>query len=342
MTSRVARDAQEYQRRFALATDALDRPMTVAAMSRMPTATEEYQTHGSTILAGRERLRSARRVGLLATSMNPLTQAHMALADAACVAARLDALAWVAAQQSVDKERVSRASLPDRLLAAWVFAHSSGDGLLLVNGGLYVEQARMARALLAPEIEISLIVGFDKVPQIFDPRYYVDRDAALYALFKEAEMVVAPRAGASEADLAALLSRPENRPFAPRVRFCPLPEEYTTDSSSDARTLAAGGRESRALREVASPEGLALTLASEPYMPERGATDNDPGDSYTVRQAYLAACENALPVQAGALPRVGEMVDWSGEDSPRGAALRQWLRSSPRTLAGLDSALSAR
>ncbi len=311
-------------------------------MSRIPTATEEYQTHGATILAGRERLRSARRIGLLATSMNPLTQAHMALADAACAVARLDALAWVAAQQSVDKERVTRASLPDRLLAAWVFAHSSGDGLLLVNGGLYVEQARMARALLAPDVEISLIVGFDKVPQIFDPRYYRDRDAALSALFAEAELIVAPRAGASEDDLAALLSRPENRSFASRVRFCPLPEEYTTDSSSDARTLAVGGRESHALREVASPEGLALALASGPYMPERAVTDNDAVDTYSVRQAYLAACENASPAQAGALPRVREIVAWSGKSDPRGAALRQWLRTSPRTLVGLDDALSAR
>jgi hypothetical protein len=214
--------------------------------------------------------------------------------------------------------------------------------LLLVNGGLYVEQARMARALLAPDVEISLIVGFDKVPQIFDPRYYVDRDAALRALFKEAALIVAPRGRASEADLAALLARPENRLFAPYVRFCPLPEAYTTDSSSAARTLAASGLDSPPLRKAVSPEGLALALASGPYMPERTVTEYDPGDTYAMRQAYLTACESAPSAQAGSLPRVSEIVAWSAEASSRGAALRRWLRKSPRALMGLDEALLAR
>lgn len=340
MASRVARDAQEYQRRYLLAADALDHPMMVAAMARLPAATREYQELGATILAGHERLRSARRVGLLASSMNPLTRAHLALADAACTVARLDALAFVATPHSVDKERVERASLPDRLLAAWVYARTTGDGLLLVKGGLYAEQARMARKLLAPDAEISLIVGFDKVPQIFDARYYVDRDTALRGLFSEAELIVAPRGAASEVDLAALLARPENRPFASRVRFCPLAEAFTSDSSSDARELAANGLDSLPLRDVSAPEGLALALASGPYMPERAASEYVPGDAYSARQVYLTACEDATPEQASALPRVSEFLVRSAEVSSRGMALRRWLRTSPRSLAALLDALS--
>ena len=54
--------------------------------------------------------------------------------------------------------------------------------------------------------------------QIFDPRYYDDREAALRRLFGQAAFLVAPRDEHSAADLAALLGRPQNAPYAGRVR----------------------------------------------------------------------------------------------------------------------------
>src|SRR5690348_3214322 len=171
-------------------------------------------------LAGGRRLRAAMRVGVFAGSFNPLTRAHVALANAARRAAGLDALLWACAAASVDKERVERAALVDRLAQMCAFvAGRRREALALLNRGLYVDEARTLRALLAPSAELTLIVGYDKIVQIFDPKYYADRDTALRALFSLAHLLVAPREGEGASALAALLAQRENRPFARHVRY---------------------------------------------------------------------------------------------------------------------------
>jgi hypothetical protein len=83
-----------YEQRFQSASAALDSVAQVVAVARL--IAHAWESDVGLAVVGGERLRAARRVGLLATSMNPLTRAHVALADAARVAARLDALCWVA------------------------------------------------------------------------------------------------------------------------------------------------------------------------------------------------------------------------------------------------------
>ncbi|HEU5347753.1 MAG TPA: hypothetical protein VFU63_03985, partial [Ktedonobacterales bacterium] len=162
-------------------------------------------------LAGERRLRHAARVGLFAGSFNPLTRAHVVLVNAALRSAGLDTVIWVCAAASVDKERVERASLVDRLaqMRAFIMGRRH-DTLVLLNRGLYVDEAYMIRGLLPPSAELLIIVGFDKIMQIFDPRYYDDRDAALRELFSLAHLLVAPRGDYGADALAALLARPEN------------------------------------------------------------------------------------------------------------------------------------
>ena len=59
----------------------------------------------------------------------------------------------------------------------------SNVGVVLCNRGLYVEQAEALRQrILAPGQELVFVVGFDKIQQIVDPRYYADRDASLNRL----------------------------------------------------------------------------------------------------------------------------------------------------------------
>lgn len=338
----VSGDAAEYQRRARAASVALNSAEQAVAMAQLVAQAQGEEGAGGSAIAGGERLRSAKRVGLLASSMNPLTRAHVALADSARQHGRLDALAWVATAVTVDKEQVERASLADRLLQTRSLAVATGDGLLLLKGGLYVEQARAAHALLGPDAEVALIVGFDKVAQIFDPRYYADRDAALRELFSEAELIAAPRADGDEADLRALLGRPENRTFATRVRFCPLPSRYLNDSSSQARALAAAGRFGEPLHALLAPEGLALAEVACPYAPARPASANDLGDSYAARQTLLAALGGLPPAALAGMPPLGDLVAWCAEASARGVALRAWARAGGRrTLEGLRAALAA-
>src|SRR5579884_632523 len=59
---------------------------------------------------------TTRRLALLPGSFNPLTDAHVALADLALESGRVDAVAYLLASRTIDKERVEGAALFDRLI----------------------------------------------------------------------------------------------------------------------------------------------------------------------------------------------------------------------------------
>ncbi|HEU4782917.1 MAG TPA: hypothetical protein VFS83_06230 [Ktedonobacterales bacterium] len=280
-------------------------------------------------LAGGRRLHAAMRVGVFAGSFNPLTQAHVALANAARRAAGLDALIWACAAASVDKEQVERAALVDRLAQMRAFvAGRRRDALALLNRGLYVDEARTIRALLAPSAELTLIVGYDKIVQIFDPKYYADRDAALRALFSLARLLVAPREGEGAEALAALLAQPENRPFAKHVRYLGVPAGYAHDSSTEARALAAETRPNiAALSRLVPPAGLALALYTGAYRHTASADD----DLYTVRARWLATLATLPPTTGRHLPPLSTLVGQTLAADDRGSHLRAWL-AGPHTV----------
>lgn len=212
-----------------------------------------------------ERARGARRLAVLAGSFNPLTIAHVALADVA-ERAELGPVAFALSTRTVDKEHLVGALLEDRLLVLELHAEPRPARLVaLVNRGLYVEQAALVRAAL-PRLEaLTFVVGFDKIVQIFDPRYYADRDAALERLFGLAGFAVAPRAGAGRPELGALLGRPENRRFADRVR--PL-EVAPVLAEIAASTLRGALAEGRAIPGGLAPESVAFVEATGCYRPD--------------------------------------------------------------------------
>ena len=178
-------------------------------------------------------------VALLPGSFNPPTVAHLALAEAG-LAQGADAVLFSLATRTVDKEVVTGAALEDRLLLLELLAARDPRlGVLLANRGLYVDQAAAVRAAFPTLGEVVFLVGHDKLVQIFDPRYYDDRDAALERLFELARFLVAPRADAGPEELDALLARPENRRFAPAVRSLDLPPALRDVASSAVRAEAA-------------------------------------------------------------------------------------------------------
>lgn len=229
------------------------------------------------------------RIVAFSGSFNPLTLAHIGLVDSA-LAKGFDTVVWMLPAASVDKERVTRAALADRIVQMRAYALSTErphrQALALVNRGLYVEQARLLRQRFL-EAEIALLVGFDKVEQIFDVRYYQDRDAALGELFRSARLLVAPRAGAGEAELTALLRSPENARFAERVELLPVSPALADDSSTEARAIAASG-DMIALRSLVPPEAVALAETGA-YEPTVGTESTD--DRYGRRLAWLRQLE---------------------------------------------------
>lgn len=186
------------------------------------------------------RLDGAGTVALLPGSFNPPTVAHLALARAG-LERGADAVLFSLATRTVDKEVITGAALEDRLLLLELLsARDARLGVLLVNRGLYVDQAVAVHAAFPSLREVIYLVGYDKIAQIFDPRYYDDRDAALERLFALASFLVAPRADAGPEELDNLLSRPENRRFAAAVEPLHLPPALRDVASSAVRAHAAG------------------------------------------------------------------------------------------------------
>ena len=176
-------------------------------------------------------------------SFNPPTLAHLALLKQAQRFMReqegYQPLRLYAAfsKHTVDKEGVERPLLLDRILLLQILLRRRLPlvGILLFNRGLYVEQAEAIRASFPRVGRIFFLLGFDKIEQILDPRYYEDRAAALLALFRQAELFVAPRGMAHEDDLAALLDQPQNRQFAQFIHALPFDPLYKDISSTHLR-----------------------------------------------------------------------------------------------------------
>ena len=180
-------------------------------------------------------LADATTVALLPGSYNPPTVAHLELAGIG-LERGADAVLFCLATRTIDKEVVSGAALEDRLLLLELTAaRAPRFGVLLLNRGLYVDQAAAVRSAFPAVRDVVFLVGYDKIVQIFDPRYYDDRDAALECLFRLARFLVAPRADAGPEELDALLSRPENRPFASAVRSLDFPPSLRDVASSTVR-----------------------------------------------------------------------------------------------------------
>lgn len=260
----------------------------------------------------------AGRAGVLAGSFNPPTLAHTALLERARHEHGV-AHAWLLlSKHIVDKERVTGAMLEDRLLLLRLIAEARpGFGVVLVNRGLYVDQALALRTVLGLGVEIIFVVGYDKIVQIFDPRYYADREAALEQLFAQASFLVAPRADHTLDDLQRFLSRPENRRFAASVRPLRLEPGLLTVSSTQVRTLVAAGGD---YRPYVPPEVAAFIEETGAYAGPRRLAGGEQVDAYAVRAGLFQALASLSPRPAAVDFRA--LVLAALEDTPEAAALR--------------------
>lgn len=267
--------------------------------------------------------RQPRRLALFPGSFNPLTNAHVALADRAFASGHVEGLAFLLATRTVDKERPVGASLADRLICLEEFVQGQSQrGVVLVNRGLYVDQAELIRQAMPFLDEVWFVVGSDKIFQIFDHRYYQDRDAALERLFGLASFLVSPRELSRPDELSDFLARPGNRRFAQHVLPLDLPDAYQKLSSTRVREAAARG-------QIASPDvpPIVSQLIDETgaYLaPARDGAESV--DRYAVRDALVEATARG---DLGPLPErsfhllVERLARPNAEGRRRRAALRQ-------------------
>jgi nicotinamide-nucleotide adenylyltransferase len=266
---------------------------------------------------------------LLPGSYNPPTTAHLALAHTSLQAIPRAGLALALGTTIINKEGTERATLLDRVLLLDQIARRVGQlGIFLTNRGLYVEQARAARAAFPRASQIVFVVGYDKIEQIFDPRYYQDRDAALNELFALASFLVAPRANREAADVAALLQQPGNRQFQDRVQVLPFPEDYRDVASSEIRAAFQSYPATFAASSLAAllpSEALLFALETGCYSPPQPTAGGELIDRYALRTALIERAL-ALPEVDQAALDLKRLFDIATSATPEGLRLRLLLR----------------
>ena len=230
-------------------------------------------------------------IGVLSGSFNPLTHGHEALV-ASAQREGLDAVLLLLPLWAIDKDRVTRASAIDRalVLMTWAERHP-GVGVATVNRGLYVEHAHLLAAAY-PASRVVFLVGHDKIVQIFDPRYYADRDAALRDLFGRSTVRVAPRQGQGHAALRSLLDRAENHAYAPGVAALAVNSDVAALSSTVVREAARAGT---SWEELAPPETVRFVQEARPYAPPLRGNGGGEIDAYALRLALIEAIADGCP-----------------------------------------------
>ncbi len=219
-------------------------------------------------------------------SFNPPTIAHIALLKQAQQFARQhEPMSLYAAfsKHTVDKEAVERPLLLDRimLLDLVLRRRLPHTGIILFNRGLYVEEAEAIRRSFPRVKRILFLLGFDKIVQILDPRYYQDRDAALVELFRLAELLVAPRGNDGEKERSDLLHQAQNERFAHYIHPLPFNATYRNVSSTDVRKGIAGSD-----RDVPQ-EVRRFMNETRAYAPPLQRRDGSVVDYYGQRMQYL-------------------------------------------------------
>ncbi|HEX9069148.1 MAG TPA: hypothetical protein VF807_10300 [Ktedonobacterales bacterium] len=254
------------QRRYAAAARLLDSPARMGALASQVEHLRGSATGSVAWLAGRWRLAQAGTVGLFAGTFNPVTLAHLAAVDQARVSARLEAMVWLCAVASVEKEALARAALPDRLAQLIALARARGEAVALVNRGLYVDQVSLLHRALPSATRLHVIIGHDKLEQILDAHYYDDRDAALTALTEAASLAVVPR-GADGGDVVTrLLAQEAGAVWTEHIHpVTPIAPEMATLSATQARMLAEVDPLTPELDALLPPEGLALVRETGAY-----------------------------------------------------------------------------
>jgi nicotinic acid mononucleotide adenylyltransferase len=220
-------------------------------------------------------------------SFNPPTNAHLALLKQAqrySTSQRHPPLLYAAfTTLTIDKENVQRPLLLDRILLLdhLLRRRLPHIGILLLNHGLYIEQAQTIRDSFPRVRHIFFLMGFDKIVQILDPRYYENRDQSLHELFSLAQLLVAPRGSQGERELRALLDQPQNRPFQPFIHHLPFNTQYRMISSTAVRNQEKGYR-----HEIPS-EVYQFIVRTRAYAPPLQKQDGSQVDVYAERMQIL-------------------------------------------------------
>lgn len=222
---------------------------------------------------------SCRSVAVLSGSFNPPTGAHLLLAERA-LREGFDCVLLVIARATVGKN--GGGLIPeDRFLALRGASRAGGLIVAASSAGLYCDQAE-AVADVFPNADIAFLVGSDKIVQIFEDRWYEDREEALRRFFEAARLLVSPRADQTDR-VATTLAERRNAPYRSSVSLLPLHPAVGDLSSTRVRGLLQSGADASGLVPAPVGEFLAQTRAFAPPL----NIDGDQVDAYRLRARII-------------------------------------------------------
>ncbi len=274
-------------------------------------------------------------VAVVAGSFNPATTAHLSLCDGALRQPDVGVVWLSLAVHTVDKEQVAGATLEDRLCMLEMLVESRPNvGVVLCNRGLYVEQAEaLQRMLVAAGQELVFVVGFDKIEQILDPRYYADREASLDRLFGIARFLVAKRGTYGAQALDDLLAQKANRPYRGRIAALTTLPAYHDPALSSTSVRAAYAQSAPRIAggaEIPAPV-WAFIEATGVYESPVALPSGETIDRYALRSRILNALL-AEPESDFSAAESHAAVALAATDSEAGRELRRLLAHEGVTL----------
>jgi nicotinate (nicotinamide) nucleotide adenylyltransferase len=179
--------------------------------------------HGLLSRPGRERL------GVLGGAYNPITLAHLGMADAVVQAFQLHEMLFVLPQVPPHKT-IFGATLEQRLaMMQLAVADRPYATVGLSTHGLFMDIYQGLLAVYPPQPEVFFVTGRDAAERILTWDYD-DAAAALQRMFTSFQLVVCDREG-----VFRLPDNPLLTPYAPRIHRCALPASYNAISSTEVR-----------------------------------------------------------------------------------------------------------
>lgn len=189
------------------------------------------------------------RLGVLAASFNPVTNAHVELIRRAAEAFSLDETLALAGITNADKTGYE-CSLEDRLtMLELALADDSRVSIGLSSHAFYVDMIEALDRVCAPGTDLHFVVGFDTFERVLDledrytQRYwrsFSGRAEALRHLFARSSFIVASRAGTGIDGVRKLVDGESAVP-PERVLYLDFPADLGELSATEARNRRRAG-----------------------------------------------------------------------------------------------------
>ncbi len=169
------------------------------------------------------------RLGVLGGSYNPITLAHLAIADAAVTEMHLDEVLFCLPQVPPHKT-IFGASLEQRLDMMQRAVHDRLYASVgLCSHGLFLDIERSLRRIYAPGIDVFFITGRDAAERILTWEYD-DTEHALSEMFSAFQFIVCDREGAF-----VMPDDPRLIPYYSRIHHFAIPDGLDHISSTAIR-----------------------------------------------------------------------------------------------------------